>query len=133
MTDSRKAPTSRSKRFETVVPENRPKPGDPLLCDEAREIRVEVMGGPMDGHRVTVQGPALSIGRSPDNDLGLALDPMVSSTHARILHEEDRYWLEDLGSRNGTFLGGQQIRERTPIGPGTVFTVGQTALEFTPR
>ena len=58
---------------------------------------------------------------------------MVSTRHARIVREGRSFWLEDLGSRNGVYLGDERLTERALIGPGTTFTVGQTQLEFMPR
>jgi pSer/pThr/pTyr-binding forkhead associated (FHA) protein len=98
-----------------------------------RTMELEVVGGPMDGHRTVVHGSVATIGRAEDNDLVLALDATISTRHARIVREGDHYWLEDLGSRNGTFLGDVRIRERALIGPGTLFAVGRTRLEFSPR
>ncbi|MFC1851732.1 FHA domain-containing protein [candidate division CSSED10-310 bacterium] len=50
----------------------------------------------------------ISIGR--DNDNHIIIDSLtVSSHHARILKIDNKYWLEDLGSTNGTYLDDQQI------------------------
>jgi len=96
-------------------------------------LAVEVVGGPMDGHRARVDGDALTLGRHLENDCALVLDPMVSGRHARIAREEGHYWLEDLESRNGTFFGDHRIDERVLITPGATLYVGQTRLEFMPR
>ncbi len=96
-------------------------------------LQVEVVGGPMDGQRCTVRGPSLTIGRSEHSDLSLALDPLISSAHARILHDGKRFWLEDLDSRNGTYVGDRRIRKREPIRGTALFTIGRTCLEFSPR
>ncbi len=100
--------------------------------EEVWNIQVEVVGGPMDGLRNRVSSPSFSIGREADNDLALAGDPMVSARHARIVREGHHYWLEDLDSRNGVYLGDRRLTERVLIGPGTTFTVGRTQLEFMP-
>ena len=42
----------------------------------------------------------------------------VSRFHARITCENNRFFVEDLSSRNGTLLNGQQVRERTPLNDG---------------
>jgi pSer/pThr/pTyr-binding forkhead associated (FHA) protein len=96
-------------------------------------LRVEVVGGPMDGLRKTVAGSVLTLGRDEASDLTLPLDVSVSTRHARIVREKDHFWLEDLESRNGTFLGDKRIRKRALIGSGTHFTVGRTILEFSVR
>jgi pSer/pThr/pTyr-binding forkhead associated (FHA) protein len=93
-------------------------------------IEVEVVGGPMDGHRRRVVVGELSIGRGEGNDLKLPLDPKVSTHHARILVEGRNFWLQDLDSTNGTFIGAERIEGRALIGPGTAFQVGRTQLEL---
>lgn len=104
---------------------SRTEPGGPM--------RAEVLGGPMDGLRNRVRGDTLEIGRAHENDLCLPMDPGVSSRHARIVREGRSFWLEDLDSRNGTFLGDERLRERVPISPGSTFTVGRTHVQFMPR
>ena len=96
-------------------------------------IQMEIVGGPMDGDMRRGTREAFFLGRGEKNDFILRLDPMVSSTHARVLFEDGQYWREDLASRNGTFLGEERILGRTRIGPGTQFTVGRTRVEFTTR
>jgi pSer/pThr/pTyr-binding forkhead associated (FHA) protein len=101
--------------------------------DEIRCIQLEVIGGPMDGEVRRIAKAIVTVGRSENNDFALPLDPMVSSTHARIVREGEHFWLEDLGSRNGTYFGDERLRARALIAPGTLFVVGRTSLEFTPR
>ena len=101
--------------------------------DELDYMEMEVVGGPMDGLSVRVSGETLTVGRGTHNDLPLPLDPMVSSHHARIEREGQHFWLEDLDSRNGTYLGDKRIEDRVLLGFGTTFLVGQTRLEFMPR
>ncbi len=56
----------------------------------------------------------VTIGRKTGNVLVLA-DTAVSSRHARIYVEQDRVWVEDLGSTNGTYVNGRRISSPTPI------------------
>ncbi|GAB1422539.1 hypothetical protein MASR2M15_27730 [Anaerolineales bacterium] len=49
-------------------------------------------------------GWQLSVGRFEDNDVYLRYDPFISRYHARLHWREHRWWLEDLDSRNGTYL-----------------------------
>lgn len=41
-------------------------------------------------------------------------DPMISRRHAEIVHAEGRWWIQDLGSRNGTTLNGKRV-SRVPL------------------
>lgn len=115
----------------TVIMVEEPAPAPPIP-ERVEHICVEVVGGPMDGLRNRVETTAFTIGRDSGNDLALVVDPMVSARHAVISREGHHYWLVDLDSRNGVYLGDQRIVKRSLIGAGTRFTVGQTQLEFMP-
>ncbi|MCW5876997.1 MAG: FHA domain-containing protein [Anaerolineales bacterium] len=52
--------------------------------------------------------PEVTIGRHPSCEWLLA-DDTVSSRHARLSFHHDQWWLEDLGSRNGTMLNGEAL------------------------
>ena len=71
--------------------------------------------------------PRLTIGRSPANDLVLE-DRLVSRRHAQIRRKDGIAILDDLGSRNGTYINGKRITNAFPIRPGDVIRVGRTEL-----
>jgi DNA-binding winged helix-turn-helix (wHTH) protein len=58
--------------------------------------------------RIQVDQPELTIGRHEECDLVIP-DRQVSRKHARIRQEEGHYVIEDLGSKNGTFVNGQEL------------------------
>ena len=62
--------------------------------------------GPQEPLSFTV--PEVTIGRHPSCEWSLA-DDTVSSRHAKLSFRRDQWWLEDLGSRNGTFLNGEAL------------------------
>ena len=66
---------------------------------------------------------AVSMGRSRECQLRVD-SPDVSSQHARIGVLEENFWIEDLGSTNGTFIGEQQIYGRQKLRPGQSVTLG---------
>jgi len=66
------------------------------------------------------------VGRSRDCDLVLR-DPTVSGRHARLAWDDDKILLEDLGSANGTFVGGRQVT-RALIRPGDNVRFGRARL-----
>ena len=59
-------------------------------------------------------------------------DPSVSRMHARILREQDQYYLEDENSTNGTFCNKNRLQpyERKKLEPGDELLVGSVALVF---
>lgn len=61
-----------------------------------------------------LEGPKLVIGRDPDCQIRLN-NPQVSRRHAQLLIDADRILVSDLGSRNGTFVGGRRIEGPTPL------------------
>jgi predicted component of type VI protein secretion system len=66
--------------------------------------------------------PTSTIGRAPENDL-VVPDGSVSSRHGKIHVKGESIELEDLGSTNGTHVGGQRV-ERADIAPGESFRLG---------
>ncbi len=52
--------------------------------------------------------PEVTIGRHPSCEWVLP-NETVSSRHARLVYHHDQWWLEDLNSRNGTFLNGEAL------------------------
>lgn len=75
--------------------------------------------------------PVTSIGRAPSNTITL-VDETTSLEHVLISLRGGRWWLEDLGSRNGTLLNGVLVTTPTVISAGDLIALGQTQfkLEF---
>ncbi|AEI66057.1 FHA domain-containing protein [Corallococcus macrosporus] len=69
------------------------------------------------------------IGRGSDVALRLR-DRAVSRTHARVVHAEEGFTLEDLGSPNGVFLNGQRLERRALLADGDVIEMGRSLLRF---
>jgi len=70
-------------------------------------LRASLMGKG-DGENLSFTSPEVTIGRHPSCEWILA-DETVSSRHARLSFRRGQWWLEDLGSRNGTFLNGEAL------------------------
>ncbi len=73
----------------------------------------------------------LRIGKAPDNDVVLD-HPTVSRNHLVVRRQGDRFLVQDLGSTNGTFLDGAQVREAW-LRPGVLIEVGDVRLRFNPQ
>lgn len=69
-----------------------------------------------------------TIGRKADNDC-LIVDHSVSGAHARLVQLGNRWWLEDLGSTNGTWNGNQKV-SRIELQPGIKLKLGDILLKF---
>lgn len=82
---------------------------------------VVALQGPLDGRRWEIQDE-LIIGR--DEDCAIRIDDrQVSRHHARLLVRNGKVELEDLGSKNGTFLAGKLINERTTLSDSDTFQI----------
>lgn len=73
-------------------------------------------------------GGELKIGRAPGVGITL-LDAKVSREHCRLFHQATGWIVEDLGSRNGTWVNSQKVKKRL-LQPGDRMRVGQTEFEF---
>ena len=74
------------------------------------------------------QAPIL-IGRGTDAAIRLD-DDYVSTRHARIAASGDQWFVEDLGSTNGTYIGSARITQPTTLTLGTQVRIGKTILEL---
>ncbi|MDG1894531.1 MAG: SpoIIE family protein phosphatase [Fuerstiella sp.] len=77
----------------------------------------------------SVQDDITTIGRHEDCNVVVA-SPAVSRFHTRITCEDNRFFVEDLGSRNGTLVNGQPVRERTPLNDGDQVEVSTLPFTF---
>jgi pSer/pThr/pTyr-binding forkhead associated (FHA) protein len=92
------------------------------------ELRLEIVEGAGAGRMVAVAA-AVTVGRGRDADLVLA-DELVSRHHARITPSGSGAVVEDLGSRNGTFMNGEPILGPTRLEPGDQLQLGVTLVEL---
>ena len=73
--------------------------------------------------------PVTTIGRSASNTI-IIDDEFSSNEHAMITWLDRQWWLEDLGSSNGTLLNDLLINKATVITNGDLITVGRTQLRL---
>ncbi len=74
-------------------------------------------------------GERVGIGRETDNTVVISDDAFISSHHAAISLHEGHIVLDDLESRNGTFLNGIRVTHRQTVNNGDRIQVGYTVLE----
>lgn len=92
------------------------------------KVKVTVLDGPLEGGTFEDWQGDLTIGRGLDNNVVL-LDDAVTTYHARIYEKADGFYIEDLGSHNGTFLQGVKIaNEKLPN--SAKIRIGVTTLQF---
>ena len=72
------------------------------------------------------------LGRNRNSDITIK-DPYVSKKHFQIIKDENEYFLEDLGSANGTYLNKEKIEDVVKIENGDIIKVGQIQFLFVNR
>lgn len=70
----------------------------------------------------------LSIGRADACQVVLA-DTYASQMHARVFPKDGTWFVEDLGSTNGTYLNRAKVTAPSEVGPGDEIRIGKTTLE----
>ena len=90
---------------------------------------VAIVDGANAGETVSLDSAPLLIGRGSDAAIRLD-DDYVSTRHARIATANDQWFVEDLGSTNGTYIGSARITQPTTLTLGTQVRIGKTILEL---
>ena len=113
------------KVFKALLAQLREKPA------QRRAILLAVVAGSLPGWppSFSLQGDAISIGRSARNDLVID-DGFVSAEHACIICRHDGVWLEDLESTNKTYLNGKAVRDAARLNEGDHIAIGPVTFEF---
>jgi pSer/pThr/pTyr-binding forkhead associated (FHA) protein len=88
--------------------------------------------GPAKGAKYEIRVPFVNVGRGAHNDIVLP-DDSVSDVHARFQRREDRWYLVDVGSRNGTYVGGQRLAEERRMEGAQNVRFGGVKTIFRPR
>lgn len=88
-----------------------------------------VQSGSETGRKHPVVDDRMVLGRHPDCDIVLD-SAAVSRQHAALLRAGGEYYIEDLGSRNGTFLNGQLVQGRQELEHGDRLRICDVTLEF---
>jgi pSer/pThr/pTyr-binding forkhead associated (FHA) protein len=70
-----------------------------------------------------------SIGRLPANDIALR-DGSVSAHHARVVRTPEGFQIEDVGSRNGTYINSEKLTEKRLLADGDLVRLGKIILTF---
>jgi sigma-B regulation protein RsbU (phosphoserine phosphatase) len=86
-----------------------------------------ILEGPDAGRNFSLKAPVTKIGRDPAAEISLT-STRVSRNHAQIHCVGTDVYVEDAGSRNGTFINGEQIRTRTLLQAKDRLTVGEFVL-----
>ncbi|WP_281390847.1 FHA domain-containing protein FhaB/FipA [Nocardioides mesophilus] len=103
--------------------------GKPAKRPRGAPTHVAITEGANAGENISLDLAPLLIGRGSDAAIRLD-DDYVSTRHARIASSEDQWFVEDLGSTNGTYIGSTRLTQPTTLTLGTKIRIGKTTLEL---
>jgi phosphoserine phosphatase RsbU/P len=87
--------------------------------------------GPNPGQTFSLQGETTSIGRQPD--VAIYLESLaVSRQHAKILNRNGAFFIEDLGSSNGTYVNGEKLQQPRQLTEHDMVQIGPYLLALRP-
>lgn len=102
----------------------------PTRRETARQLAV--VDGPLQGSHMDIASvEELTIGRGPENDFQLG-DDFSSSRHARLFRRGSDWFVEDLDSRNGTYVQGTRIDQPERVTTGTDIKMGRSIVRLVP-
>ncbi len=90
---------------------------------------LQVINGARAGTIWEINCPMLVLGRHPDNEIPVE-SPYAARRHAQILRIQGEFFLEDVQSRNGTFLNDERVRDRRKMVEGDRIRIGDVVFEF---
>jgi hypothetical protein len=122
---------------------NSPMPGDCLYCTvtdlktadwlDSQALQPKENSAYLEdiknGGRIMLAGFIFRIGRLDTNQI-VVQDDSVSRTHAVITYENNKFFLLDLGSTNGTLINGSPVRRRAYMNDQDIIRVGQVQFRF---
>jgi pSer/pThr/pTyr-binding forkhead associated (FHA) protein len=88
-----------------------------------------IVEGADTGRSIALDGAPVTFGRGADCTVPVA-DEYISTQHARLRFHEGQWYVEDLGSTNGTYVGNQRITRSTPMNTKSRFRLGKTVVEL---
>ncbi len=91
-----------------------------------------VVGGELNGSLFDLIGSSVSVGRSADNTIPLDFNG-ISRYHFKLNADGTEFILEDLGSKNGTFLNNKKVEGSAKLNKGDIIKIGAVALKYLPK
>jgi pSer/pThr/pTyr-binding forkhead associated (FHA) protein len=111
------------------APVQPPRPQRPAKPGRGTPRFLVVTEGGLSGMSIDLTDQQITMGRANDATLVLN-DDYSSSYHARIFPQDGQWFVEDLGSTNGTYLDRQKVARPTPVPVGVPIRIGKTVLEL---
>jgi len=89
--------------------------------------KLYILRGPEKGKSFDLEGQTVTVGRGPESDIQIQ-DRSVSRKHMEIIRKEEKYFIKDLESKNGTYVSNEQIKpgKELEIEQGLPVAVGKS-------
>ena len=114
------------------LPAKKPPPiPPPADLPPALAIVTILSSGPTNGRRYEIRVPLAHIGRGAHNDVSVN-DSSISDSHAKLQFRDRAWFITDLGSRNGTYVGGVRFTGERRLYGNVELRVGNVKLMFRP-
>lgn len=110
------------------APRRRERGGPDLRAGVSPRLEVVAAMGHEPGTIFDV-GDGATMGRADSADIPVD-DPFASSAHARVFNRGDYMYVEDMGSTNGTYLNGRQLRQAERLKVADVVRIGDTEYRY---
>jgi hypothetical protein len=98
-----------------------------------KEAWIKVEAGFRPGREMLISKEKTSIGRAESSDIALFGDSGIEKTHAHIVLDGGRYYLEDQQSPGGTYVNDSKVNGRFALKAGDLIRVGKSVLRFNER
>jgi pSer/pThr/pTyr-binding forkhead associated (FHA) protein len=115
--------------LKVAVPSFRPGRGKKARGGGKAPRQLVVTHGALAGTRISLDGRPIMIGRADDSTLVLD-DDYASTRHARISLRGTDWYVEDLGSTNGTYLDRAKVTAPLRVPLGAPIRIGKTVIEL---
>ncbi len=115
-----------AKRQRSRQRQSKPKPARKRRGSPTKLVITE---GSNAGETLSLSGETITLGRGGDSTIRLD-DDYVSTRHARFVTNGEEWFIEDMGSTNGTYIGSSRVTRATAITPGTAVRLGKTVVEL---
>jgi len=114
---------------ETKAPVEAAAPPTRTRKADRKQLVLRVLDPPAHRGEVAGLGDEVTVGRAGGCTLVLADDTFVSQVHARLFRRDGNTFVEDLGSKNGTYVNGDRVAAPTRVRKGDRIQFGQTVAE----
>lgn len=115
----------RASRSSAEPPPRKPPP----RVRRTEPTKLVITQGARAGTTLNLAGAEITMGRGNDVTLPLG-DDYSSGRHARLFAQNGQWFVEDLGSTNGTYLGRAKVSRPEPVPVGVPIRIGKTVIEL---